>query len=136
MVGQYYKETPEHDLIFVGDCEVYESFSPVELYNKYGITSYIRGSAQQLIRHSYYLLEEMLERENPKIVGVQCACNENADEPQKEAYNRTTIDTMKWSKHKVDLINTSMMDNENFIDYVFPILRYHSQVTKLDIKRF
>lgn len=69
----------------------YTSFSPVELYNKYGITSYIRGSAQQLIWHSYYLLEEMLERENPKIV-VYNVLAMKYDEPQKEAYNRMTID--------------------------------------------
>ena len=57
---EYYKETTDHDVIFVGDCEVYENFSPVELWNDYGITSYIRGNAQQLIWQSYYMLEDTL----------------------------------------------------------------------------
>ena len=35
---------------------------------KYGITSYIRGSAQQLVWQSYYLLEETLKYEKPKVV--------------------------------------------------------------------
>ena len=55
---QYYGEAGGHDVIFVGDCEVYANFSPLELYRDYGITSYIRGSSQQLIWQSYYVLEE------------------------------------------------------------------------------
>ena len=28
LVGEYYKEEKNHDVLFVGDCEVYETFSP------------------------------------------------------------------------------------------------------------
>ena len=58
LVGEYYREDGEHDVVFIGDCEVYESFTPPTLWEEYGITSYIRGSAQQLAWQSYYLLEE------------------------------------------------------------------------------
>ena len=86
---EYYKETTEHDVIFVGDCEVYENFSHAE--------------------------------------------------PQKEEYNRMTIDGMKWSETKINAIKASMLEEENMFDYVFPILRYHSRITELnknDIKYF
>lgn len=131
MVGEYYEEKLSHDVIFVGDCEVYESFSPIKLYEDYGITSYIRGSAQQLIWHSYYLLKEMLERENPKVV-VYNVLAMKYDTPQREAYNRMSMDSMKWSKNKIDMVNASMMPDENFIDYVFPILRYHDRIFELE----
>lgn len=49
MIREYYQEEKNHDLIFIGDCEVYENFSPQILWDDYGINSYIRGSAQQLI---------------------------------------------------------------------------------------
>ena len=68
LVREYYQETTEHDVIFVGDCEVYENFSPITLWENYGVTSYIRGSPQQLIWHSYYTLKDTLERETPKVV--------------------------------------------------------------------
>ena len=38
---------------------------------------------------------------------------------------------MKWSTSKVNDIKASMTDEENFIDYVFPILRYHSRWSEL-----
>ena len=68
LIAEYYAEDTPHDVLFVGDCEVYESFTPPTLWEQYGITSYIRGSAQQLTWQSYYLLEETLKYEMPKVV--------------------------------------------------------------------
>ena len=130
LIEAYYAEKTPHDVIFVGDCEVYESFSPVKLWNDYGITSFIRGSAQQLIWQSYYLLEETLRYEKPEVV-VFNVLSLKYDQPQKEAYNRLTLDGMKWSMSKVRSIQASMMDDENFLDYVFPILRYHARWSEL-----
>ena len=129
LISEYYKETTDHDVIFVGDCEVYENFSPITMWEDYGITSYIRGSAQQLIWQSYYLLEETLEYEKPEAVVFNVLSMKYT--PQKEAYNRMTLDGMKWSKSKVDDIRASMMEDEEFADYVFPILRYHSRWQEL-----
>ena len=63
LIAEYYNETTDHDVVFIGDCEVYECFTPSTLWQEYGITSYVRGSAQQLIWQSYYLLEETLAKE-------------------------------------------------------------------------
>ena len=50
LIEEYYNEKVfDHDVVFIGDCEVYENISPVQLWKDYGISSYIRGSAQQLI---------------------------------------------------------------------------------------
>ena len=38
LISEYYKETTDHDVIFVGDCEVYENFSPITMWEDYGIT--------------------------------------------------------------------------------------------------
>ncbi len=130
LISEYYKETTDHDVVFIGDCEVYENFSPITMWEDYGITSYIRGSAQQLIWQSYYLLEETLRYEKPEVV-VFNVLSMKYDTPQKEAYNRMTLDGMKWSKSKVEDIKASMMEDEQFADYVFPILRYHSRWQEL-----
>lgn len=130
LIAEYYKETTDHDVIFIGDCEVYENFSPVTLWEEYGITSYIRGSAQQLIWQSYYLLEETLKYEKPEVV-VFNVLSMKYNEPQKEAYNRMTLDGMRWSVSKVKDIRASMMEDENFIEYVIPLLRYHSRWNEL-----
>lgn len=42
-----------------------------------------------------------------------------------------TLDGMRWSMSKVHSIEASMLPEENFIEYVFPILRYHSRYSSL-----
>lgn len=135
---EYYNETTKHDVLMVGDCEVYENIDTMYLWKNFGITSYIRGNAQQLTWQSYYMLEDTLKYETPKVLIYNVQALEHAT-PQKETYNRMTLDGMKWSKTKWDAINTSMCDGENMLDYLFPILRYHSRITSLtknDIKYY
>ncbi len=135
LVSEYYNETTPHDVIFVGDCEVYENFSPVKLWEDYGITSYIRGSAQQLIWQSYYLLEETLRYETPKVVVFNVLSMKYA-EPQNEAYNRMTLDGMRWSDIKLKAVEASMTDDETLLSYVFPLLRFHSRWSELSADDF
>ena len=136
LISEYYNETTSHDVIFVGDCEVYENISPITLWTEYGITSYIRGSAQQLIWQSYYILEDTFNHEKPDIViyNVQSMIY---GQPQSEAYNRMTLDGLKMSSSKINAIKASMTEDESFLSYIFPIFRYHSRwsdLSKEDIK--
>lgn len=136
-VAEYYEEeNKDYDVLFVGDCEVYENFSPITLWEEYGINSYIRGSAEQYIWQSYYLLEDALRYSKPDVViyNIQAL---QFNESNSEAYNRMSIEGMKWSPSKVNAILASMKEDEKFLDYVFPILRYHtrwSELTMDDVK--
>lgn len=130
MIEEYYRDKSDHEVIMIGDCEVYENISTVELWKNYGITSYIRGSAQQLAWQSYYLLEDTLRYETPKVVVFNVLALKY-NEPQNEAYNRMTLDGMRWSSSKVDAIRASMTEDEKFVDYLFPLLRYHSRWSEL-----
>ncbi len=147
LIGEYYENAGNHDVIFIGDCEVYENFSPITLWENHGITSYIRGSAQQLIWQSYYLMEETFRYETPKVM-VFNVLSMKYDTPkstgaqsQREAYNRMTLDGMRLSSSKWNSIFASMTEEERKWEaqysYLFPLLRYHdrwSQLTKDDFK--
>ena len=134
---EYYKEKVPHDILIFGDCDAYENFSPIKMYEDYGISAYIRGSGEQYMWQSYYLLRDSLRIETPKIVVLSIHNMQNEYPKRKDNYNRLTLDGMKWSKDKIDAINVSMTEEETFASYVFPILRYHdrwSQLTKTDFQ--
>jgi hypothetical protein len=135
LVAEYYSSAKNHDVVFVGDCEIYENISPITLWKEYGISAYFRGSPQQLIWHSYYMMEDTLRYEKPKAF-VFNVLSMKYGEPQNEAYNRLALDGMEWSKSKLDAINASMTEEETFLSYVFPILRYHSRFDKLTSEDF
>ena len=142
LTAEYYEFAGDNDVLFIGDCEVYENFSPITLWENYGITSAIRGSPQQMIWQSYYLLEDALRYETPKAV-VFNVLSMKYDTPKsagpasrREAYNRMTLDGMRWSSSKVAAIFASMTEEEKDRSaqwsYVFPLLRYHERWSELE----
>ena len=146
LIAEYYHNAGNNDVVFVGDCEVYENFSPITLWEEYGIPSYIRGSAQQLIWQSYYLMEETLQYEKPKVM-VFNVLSMKYDTPkstgaqsQREAYNRMTLDGMRWSVSKWNSIQASMTEEEKSwqaeLSYIFPLLRYHDRWSSLEKQDF
>jgi len=132
LTEEYYASVAEtnHDVLFIGDCEIFESFVPAILWEEYGISAYLRGGAQQLVWHSYYLLEDALRYETPKAVVFNVYALKYG-EPQKEAYNRMALDGMEWSGVKAEAIRASMTEEENFLTYVFPFFRFHSRWSEL-----
>ncbi len=129
--AEYYEETTPHDVLFLGDCEVYENISPIVLWREFGITSYIRGNAQQLIAQSYYMLEDTLRYETPAAVVFNVASMRQFEQDN-ESYNRMTMDGMRWSSSKVSAIRETATEGEHMIEYVFPILRFHSRFRELE----
>ena len=130
LTREYYADAHVNSLLIIGDCEVYENISPVTLWEDYGIPAYIRGSAQQLLWQSYAMLEDALRYETPKAVLLSVLCMIYG-EPQKETYNRMTIDGMRLSRTKIDAARVSMLPEEEFLSYLFPLLRFHSRWSEL-----
>jgi len=123
LIREYYSSSFDHQVVFIGDCEVYANFSPISLWEEFGITSYIRGSPQQLIWQSYYLFHDTLRFETPDIV-VFNVLSMQYNEPQYEPYNRLTLDGMRWSRAKVNSISASMTEGEDWHSHIFPFFRY------------
>lgn len=134
-IREYYDGTKDNEVIILGDCEAYENISPITLWEEYGITSYIRGSANQLPAQSYYLLEDTLRYETPKVV-IFSVLAMGQEEQDNEAYNRMTMEGMKWSSAKVGALRSTMMAEEHLAEYLFPILRYHSRWKELEEQDF
>lgn len=147
LISEYYANAGSNDVVFIGDCEVYENFSPITLWEEYGIPSVIRGSPQQMIWQSYYLMEETFRYETPKVMvfnvlSMQYDTPESTgDQTRREAYNRMALDGMHWSSSKWNSILASMTEEERqweaMATYLFPLLRYHSrwsQLTEEDLR--
>ncbi len=135
LTEEYYKETTGHDVLILGNCEAYENISPLVLWREFGITSYIRGNAQQLIAQSYYLLEDTLRTETPKAVILNIS-SMTQFEQDNESYNRMTLDGMRWSSAKWQAVLATKMEGEHMIEYIFPLLRFHSRWKELEREDF
>ena len=45
LIAEYYKAPKNNDVIFIGDCEVYENISPVTLWQEYKLYPRQRAAA-------------------------------------------------------------------------------------------
>ena len=126
-------DTAYDEVVFLGDCEVYEAFSPAVLWEKYGISSRVCGTPQQLMWHSYAILEEVLQRSDPKVV-VLGVYGLIYDKPQNEAYNRMVFDHLPASVTKWQVLGDAMTKGESLASYLLPLLRYHDRWSELTLR--
>lgn len=120
----------EAEIVFLGDCEVYETFSPVAMWQEYGIDSRVVGTPQQLIWHSYAVLEKVLEYSEPNLI-VLSVYGLVYGEPQSEAYNRMVMDALPMSDTKRELMDVALAEDESRLSYYIPLLRYHDRWSEL-----
>ena len=59
------------DAVIFGDSEAFAAFSPVEMYNKYGFTSFVCASASQYITLTESFVRETLEHQKPKVIFLE-----------------------------------------------------------------
>ena len=67
-IKQYYNEKTDIDVFFLGTSRIYYSMSPMEIWDKYGITSYNRGTPVQTLPVTYLFLKEIFLNHSPKLV--------------------------------------------------------------------
>lgn len=109
------------------------SFSPQELYNQYGITSYNLGTTQQSMLVSYYWLKEALRFQSPKaiVIDVKELFPYKDDVPLNadEASIRKAMDYMKWSSVKKEAVDDicRIDETQDKISYYFPLFRFHTR---------
>lgn len=139
--GFYEVEEDTLDVIFLGSSSVRNAASPLYMWNRYGITGYVRGSAQQSLLCSYYLLKESLScQKNVKVVvmeGSSLRYNEGNDfedlDVQEPRLHEVT-DNMRMGMDKLELIRDVVDNSEkiSFLDMLSPLYRYHDRWSELE----
>lgn len=56
------------DVLFVGDSEVYSTYSPLQMWHEQGFTSYDASSPGQVLAYGNTLLKRALSKQSPRVV--------------------------------------------------------------------
>ena len=122
------------DIAFVGTSMMMNAVYPMELWHDYGYVSFNLGSGNQTLRESYYLIKEVVERDHPSLVVVDCSRIIRDDASVKVPYLHYITDNMPLlSKNRIGLIRevSSQLDEEQVHALYFPLIEYHSRWTEL-----
>lgn len=128
---EFYDEKTKLNVMGLGSSTMYNAMSPVYLWEKYGITGYVRSNASQTLWQSYYLLEDAIKYNRPELVVLDMSFIKYGEEFIEEPSNRKTIEGMKNPFAKLGAIESSKYSEEQPLSYYLPVLRYHSRYKEL-----
>lgn len=129
----YHMKKDSIDVLFLGSSHCVAAFSPVELYEKYGIRSYNLGGEQQNLLLSYYWLQEALRFQSPKYVFLDTFMlfpyDSHAVLNTSEATMRKAVDFMRWSpiKARAAYDICTIDQSQRLFSYFFPSERFHTR---------
>lgn len=112
--GFYAEPENSIDLFFIGNSDAYCGFSPMELWNSYGYTSYVCGEAKQHVPQAIKLLNEILKKHKPKVIVLE-------------------TDSFFTSGSTLDQLTHTMSAMANTM---LPLLRYHDLWKQFKLSNF
>ena len=137
VTADYYRQELTPDIIFVGSSTVFSAVSPPILWEEKGYASYDRGNASQTIWTSYYMIEDALKDINrPGFVVLDVGFIKYDDNFVEEPSNRKALDGMRLSATKYRAVEAAGGEDERFIEYLFPVLRFHTRWKELTLEDF
>lgn len=133
--GFYDEPDDSIQVLALGTSHILFGYSPNELYEKSGITSYNLGSPMQSLESSYFLLKEALKTQSPEVVvfDVTALFSESVD----IAYNQFLVSQMPFSNNKIEFAKEFTSNREiSMTEIMFPIIQFHNRWKELEKKDF
>lgn len=122
------------DVFFVGNSDVYRGVSPMEIYEKCGVTGYVSGQPAISMREIRRLVEDMLVYQKPRVLVLDADAlfaSENKM-PREEKQFTNTAQRLVYYKDTVRTALEGFSDNTynntvlGGLEYVLPILKNHA----------
>ena len=131
------------DVLFIGDSNVHDNISPMQIYKMTGITSYNYSTPSTSNTTMYYMLKEALKSQNPSVVIMNQASVFYQNE--RKSFAHAAYDSMPNDEIKKEALNDSYY-NYNYKDkigFYIPFFFFHdrwknlsfSDITKLIINK-
>ena len=123
------------DVLFIGASTCYRFFSPQELWNSYGITSYNLGTSEQSLSESYFVLKYALDKQSPELVVMDVSSMITYPLPLSDARTHAIMDNLEINSRWIEACNVLVSQNKQ-IEYFVPLFAYHKRWKELKEKDF
>lgn len=136
--GFYAEKENSIEVLFMGNSDMYRGIIPIELYDNYGISSYLYASPGQRMWTGYYMLLDALRYQHPKVI-IYGIDSMGSPTDMDDENIRKTFDHMEFSSVKLKAIFSKDAFNFDFgekISLIFPIFRYHYRINDLTKEDF
>ena len=126
----FYENKDTFDVLFTGISHMEVAYSPLELYQDYGITSFNFGESGNQLPTSYWVIRNALDYADPKVVVVDVRKIED-DAIVFDNLSTTSFDAVPFSRTKLETANDLFHSLTDKVEFLLPLLRYHSRWKEL-----
>jgi len=134
--GFYNEPEDEFEIMFFGSSHVYASFSPLELWERTGVKSYVFSTQQQPPWATYYYIKEALKTQHPALMVVECHMILDDKEYYADAVTYSYADDIPLTWNKVKLAWMSSPTLEGKVGLLFNFWKYHGRWNELHREDF
>lgn len=111
----FFEHAKDIDVLFFGSSHMLNAIYPMELWNRYGITSYNFGGHGCAIASSYWYLMNALDYCSPKTVVVDCLfLNKQRKASENFSYQHLSLDAFPLSLTKIRTVFDLMNDPNSY----------------------
>ena len=137
---KYFSEKKEYDVLFYGSSHVLSGLQPMEIWDKYGITSYNLAGHAASLGMSYWVLRESLRYHKPKLAVLDIYDMYAFDQPYMDvSFMHYSLDAYPPDRLKFEAVRDLMKGRSTGekTELLFPFSVYHSrwnEVTEQSLK--
>lgn len=139
MVHSFYEiEENTLDVLCMGSSHGYSAFQPNTLWEEFGLTSYVLCSQRQTAMTTYYLLQEALQYQNPKVLFLETYYFFFSGKYTDDAALRLAFDGIRYGEAKQHMMEDVLQELswKDKLSYYIPFLKYHSRWSELNANDF
>lgn len=129
MAGFYAEEDDTIDLVIIGTSSTFSAYMPMKLWEDCGITGYNMCTNLLFEDTMPFMIRELVKTQKPKLLIIDLSPFLRADTAEgAEKYDinpRGNIDGFKYSRNRIDIINTLISDPDKRWPFYFDIIYYH-----------
>ena len=132
-ISEFYKEKENSlDIVYIGASNAFTSFNNLLAYDLYGYKTGFLAANSQAFGFAKYLVIESEKYQKPSLYIIDLAKVVDTMDKFTGENIRGTVDTMKFSKNRIDAINEMLsykkeISKSEYINYYFSFLMYHNR---------
>lgn len=120
------------DVVMVGNSDLNNGISPIDLYNQYGITSFASGQPRQNPLTAWLRVKEALSRQSPRVLVLEVDAMYRNPNMHKDHW-KMFVDKVKAFPRQVYGYSDTFLNNAvgTGVGYLFAGVKYHSRWKEL-----
>ena len=124
----FFEETENFDVLFLGSSHMINGIYPMELWNDYGIVSYNMGGHGNRMPTNYVVLKEALNYTTPKLVVIDCF-HVKSDRMYSDSIEQVhlSLDAFPLTFQKLQGIHELIDDRTLEAEFIWNFVTYHNR---------